>query len=56
MTTVESSILGKAKRLEDAAGRYIEFARPVSRHGLFYGMKIVVDCAHGATIILLRIV
>jgi phosphoglucosamine mutase len=50
MTTVESSKLGKAKRLEDAAGRYIEFCKASIPTRLdFSGMKIVVDCAHGAT-------
>ena len=50
MTTVESSELGKAKRLVDAAGRYIEFCKASIPTRLdFSGMKIVVDCAHGAT-------
>jgi phosphoglucosamine mutase len=50
MTTVESSMLGKAKRLEDAAGRYIEFCKAsIPTRFDFSGMKIVVDCAHGAT-------
>jgi phosphoglucosamine mutase len=50
MTTVESSQLGKAKRLVDAAGRYIEFCKASIPTRLdFNGMKIVVDCAHGAT-------
>ncbi len=50
MTTVESSKLGKAKRLEDAAGRYIEFCKAsIPTRFDFSGMKIVVDCAHGAT-------
>ena len=50
MTTVESSKLGKAKRLEDAAGRYIEFCKASVPTRLdFAGLKIVVDCAHGAT-------
>jgi phosphoglucosamine mutase len=42
--------LGKARRLEDAVGRYIEFCKgtfPASMN--LRGMKIVVDCAHGAT-------
>jgi len=44
-----SSRLGKARRLDDAAGRYIEFCKssfPPQLH--LRGMKIVVDCAHGA--------
>ena len=50
MTTVDSSRLGKAKRLGDAAGRYIEFCKASIPTRLdFSGMKIVVDCAHGAT-------
>jgi phosphoglucosamine mutase len=50
MTTVESSKLGKAKRLEDAAGRYIEFCKAsIPTRFDFSGVKIVVDCAHGAT-------
>jgi len=50
MTTVESSKLGKAKRIVDAPGRYIEFCKASVPTGLDFGnMKIVVDCAHGAT-------
>lgn len=50
MTTVDSSKLGKAKRLVDAAGRYIEFCKASVPTRLdFSGMRIVVDCAHGAT-------
>ncbi|AAU91923.1 MULTISPECIES: phosphoglucosamine mutase [Methylococcus] len=50
MTTVECSHIGKATRIVDAAGRYIEFCKstiPLGMH--FSGMKIVVDCAHGST-------
>lgn len=50
ITTVESSELGKAKRLGDAAGRYIEFCKASVPTRLdFSGMRIVIDCAHGAT-------
>ncbi|MGZ5018390.1 MAG: phosphoglucosamine mutase [Methylobacter sp.] len=50
MTTVESSKLGKAKRLVDAAGRYIEFCKATVPTRLdFSGMRIIIDCAHGAT-------
>ncbi|MEQ1740325.1 MAG: phosphoglucosamine mutase [Methyloglobulus sp.] len=50
MTTVESSGLGKAKRISDAAGRYIEFCKASVPTRLdFDGLRIVVDCAHGAT-------
>ena len=50
MTTVESALLGKARRIDDAAGRYIEFCKgTVSSEMNLKGMKIVVDCANGAT-------
>ncbi len=50
MSTVESSMLGKASRIEDAAGRYIEFCKSTVSTSLdFKGLRIVVDCAHGAT-------
>ncbi len=50
MTTVESSSLGKAKRLVDASGRYIEFCKAsIPTRFDFSGMKVVVDCANGAT-------
>ncbi|KKL48856.1 hypothetical protein LCGC14_2321320, partial [marine sediment metagenome] len=42
--------LGRARRLEDAEGRYIEFAKNTFPKGLrLDGLKVVVDCAHGAT-------
>ena len=45
----ESARLGKARRVEDAAGRYIEFCKSTFPSKLdLRGMKIVVDCAHGA--------
>ena len=50
MTVAESSKLGKVSRINDAAGRYIEFCKssvPTSTD--FAGLKLVVDCAHGAT-------
>jgi phosphoglucosamine mutase len=41
--------LGKASRLDDAQGRYIEYLkRSVPRHSNLSGLKVVVDCAHGA--------
>ena len=41
--------LGRAKRMEDAGGRYIEFAKNTFPRGLrLDGLKIVVDCANGA--------
>ncbi len=50
LTTVQSSDLGKAKRLEDAAGRYIEFCKGTIPSWFdFKGMRIVVDCANGST-------
>ncbi len=50
LTTVQSSKLGKAKRLEDAAGRYIEFCKGTIPSWFdFKGMRIVVDCANGST-------
>jgi phosphoglucosamine mutase len=50
MTTVESIKLGKAIRVEDARGRYIEFCKnSISSHISLRGMRIVVDCANGAT-------
>ncbi|WP_150047410.1 MULTISPECIES: phosphoglucosamine mutase [Methylomonas] len=50
MTTVESSKLGKVKRITDAAGRYIEFCKSTVPASLaFKGLRIVIDCANGAT-------
>jgi phosphoglucosamine mutase len=47
---VPSEKLGKASRMEDAKGRYIEFCKSsIPFNTSLYGMKIVVDCAHGAT-------
>ena len=45
----DSSDLGKARRMDDAAGRYIEFCKSTFPHDLtLKGIKIVVDGAHGA--------
>ncbi|MDB4409348.1 phosphoglucosamine mutase [Gammaproteobacteria bacterium] len=50
MLTVESHKLGKAERVSDAAGRYIEFCKSTIPLTLsLKGLKIVVDCANGAT-------
>ncbi|MEM7468237.1 MAG: phosphoglucosamine mutase [Pseudomonadota bacterium] len=50
METVASRELGKAKRVTDAAGRYIEFCKGTFSSELdLQGLKIVVDCANGAT-------
>lgn len=49
LTTVASDQLGKAKRVVDAAGRYIEFCKSTLPLGTsLKGLKLVVDCAHGA--------
>ncbi|OOG51787.1 phosphoglucosamine mutase [Polaromonas sp. C04] len=45
----DSASLGKTRRLDDAAGRYIEFCKSTFAHELtLRGLKIVVDAAHGA--------
>ncbi len=50
MTTVASKYLGRAERVEDAAGRYIEACKAsVPQSMNLKGMKLVVDCANGAT-------
>jgi phosphoglucosamine mutase len=47
---VEPEQLGKAIRMEDAKGRYIEFCKSsIGFHTSLRGMKLVVDCANGAT-------
>jgi phosphoglucosamine mutase len=49
MTVVESGQLGKVSRINDAAGRYIEFCKSsVPSSTDFAGLKIVLDCANGA--------
>lgn len=49
MECVGSDLLGKAHRLRDANGRYIEFCKSTFPNELdLRGLKIVVDCAHGA--------
>jgi len=49
LVCVDSHALGKARRLEDAAGRYIEFCKSTFPNSLdLRGLKLVVDCAHGA--------
>ncbi|MEN5181140.1 phosphoglucosamine mutase [Comamonas sp. 4034] len=46
---VESAQLGKARRLDDAPGRYIEFCKSTFDNQLsLHGMRVVVDAAHGA--------
>ncbi|AVJ55540.1 phosphoglucosamine mutase [Idiomarina sp. OT37-5b] len=50
MECVSSEHLGRANRIADAAGRYIEFCKSVFPSELsLQGLHIVVDCAHGAT-------
>lgn len=48
--SVDSQELGKAFRVDDARGRYVEFCKGTVERGLHLrGLKVVVDCAHGAT-------
>ncbi len=50
LKTVDSTLLGKAHRIDDAAGRYIEFCKSTIPSGVdLSSLKIVVDCANGAT-------
>ncbi|MDP4537114.1 phosphoglucosamine mutase [Alkalimonas collagenimarina] len=50
MVCVSSEQLGKAVRVDDAAGRYIEFCKShMPNHMSLKGLNIVIDCAHGAT-------
>ncbi|MFP4161731.1 MAG: phosphoglucosamine mutase, partial [Ectothiorhodospira sp.] len=50
MAMVDSADLGKAERVGDAPGRYIEFCKGTIPAGTtLHGLKLVVDCAHGAT-------
>ncbi|MEO8345834.1 MAG: phosphoglucosamine mutase [Betaproteobacteria bacterium] len=49
LVCVKSAQLGKARRIDDAAGRYIEFCKSTFPNELdLRGLRIVVDCAHGA--------
>jgi len=49
-STVASEKMGKATRIDDAAGRYIEFCKGTIPFEIsLRGLKIVVDCANGAT-------
>jgi len=48
--TVDPARMGKAARVEDAAGRYIEFCKGTVPFGtLLTGLRVVLDCAHGST-------
>lgn len=50
MRLVDAACLGKAKRINDAPGRYIEFCKSTLEiKNSLSGLKIVVDCANGAT-------
>lgn len=50
MTLIDPSQLGKAARFEDAKGRYIEFCKSTVQFNMsFSGLRIVLDCAEGAT-------
>lgn len=50
METVESALLGKVRRIDDAAGRYIEYCKSTVSSGFsLEGMRVVLDCANGAT-------
>lgn len=50
LTTVSSEKLGKARRIHDAPGRYIEFCKStIPSLSRLTGLKLVIDCAHGAT-------
>jgi len=50
MVTADSAKLGKAERVTDAQGRYIEACKATIPMGSkFNGLRVVLDCAHGAT-------
>ncbi|WP_395374964.1 phosphoglucosamine mutase [Marinicella sp. W31] len=49
LETADSANLGKVKRINDAAGRYIEYCKNTFSQSILAGKKIVVDCANGAT-------
>ena len=50
MQVMDSAKLGKARRIDDAAGRYVEFCKSTFPNNMdLRGLKIVLDCAHGAT-------
>lgn len=48
MQCVAPEQLGRAKRIDDAAGRYIEFCKSTFAEKNLNGLTLVVDCAHGA--------
>ena len=50
LSVVESRHIGKVLRVDDAAGRYVEFCKSTVPEGFsLRGLRIAVDCAHGAT-------
>ena len=49
MTCVAPDKLGKARRINDAAGRYVEFCKGTAGNLNLRGLKLVLDCGHGAT-------
>lgn len=50
ITTVDSRYIGKASRINDASGRYIEYCKSTVPSDIrLGGLKVVVDCAHGST-------
>jgi phosphoglucosamine mutase len=50
LTTVAPDALGKVRRADDAAGRYIEYCKSTIPDRVdLHGLKMVIDCAHGAT-------
>jgi phosphoglucosamine mutase len=48
MVCVSPELMGRARRIEDAGGRYIEFCKGTFTNGSLRGLKVVVDCANGA--------
>lgn len=48
MVCVSPELMGRARRIEDAGGRYIEFCKGTFTNGSLRGLKLVVDCANGA--------
>src|SRR5699024_1743975 len=51
LVCAEPHALGRAQRMESAAGRYIEYCKSTARfdNGALAGVRVVVDCAHGAS-------
>jgi phosphoglucosamine mutase len=48
LVCVAPELLGRARRIDDAPGRYIEFCKGTFQGGSLRGLKIVIDCANGA--------